>query len=154
MREGLVTYPWFLASQGRLHLQSLQKSLPVWGNPPSSLFLLLQTGRASLPNMLISLSLSLSVLHPLLLFLSFSHLVSGWYPNGALEDREQDLWSFTISTSVPNPENFFKIMPQGRLRGRVVKFSRSAGAARGLDLGRGHGTTPQTTVRRRPTSHN
>ena len=34
----------------------------------------------------------------------------------------------------------FKRSPGGRLRGRVVKFVRSAVAARGSDPGRGHGT--------------
>ena len=43
---------------------------------------------------------------------------------------------------------------RGRLRGRVVKFVRSAAVAQGSDPGRGHGTARQATLRRRPTSHN
>ena len=42
----------------------------------------------------------------------------------------------------------------GRLRGRVVKFARSAGAAQGSDPGCEHGTARQATLRRRPISHN
>ena len=42
----------------------------------------------------------------------------------------------------------------GGLRGRVVKFTRSATAAQGTDPGRGHGTTSQAPLRRCPTSHN
>ena len=50
---------------------------------------------------------------------------------------------------------FFKMANSwGRLRGRVVKFMRSAAAAQGSDPGRGHGTIGQATLRRRPTSHN
>ena len=43
---------------------------------------------------------------------------------------------------------------RGRLRGRVVKFVRSAAVAQGSDPGHGHGTAHQATLRRRPTSHN
>ena len=46
------------------------------------------------------------------------------------------------------------ILPSGWLRGRVVKFARSAVAAQGSDPGRGHGTARQAMLRRRPTSHN
>ena len=42
----------------------------------------------------------------------------------------------------------------GQLRGRVVKFTRSAAGAQGLDPGRGHGTARQATLKWRPTSHN
>ena len=35
----------------------------------------------------------------------------------------------------------------GRLRGQVVKFTCSAAVAKGLDPGRGHGTTHQATLR-------
>ena len=45
-------------------------------------------------------------------------------------------------------------MYRGRLRDRVVKFACSAAAAQGSDLGHGHGTARQATLRRRPTSHN
>ena len=43
----------------------------------------------------------------------------------------------------------FKKNPWGRLRGRVVKFARSAVAAQGSDPGRGHGTARQATLRQR-----
>ena len=43
---------------------------------------------------------------------------------------------------------------RGWLRGRVIKFVRSAVAAQGSDPGHGHGTTRQAMLRRRPTSHN
>ena len=42
----------------------------------------------------------------------------------------------------------------GQLRGRVVKFVRSAAAAQGSDPGREHGTAHQATLRQRPTSPN
>ena len=45
----------------------------------------------------------------------------------------------------------------GRPGGQVVKFARSALAAQGfarLDPGRGHGTTHQAMLGRRPTYHN
>ena len=42
----------------------------------------------------------------------------------------------------------------GWLRGRVVKFARSAAAAQGSDPGCGHGTARQAALRQRPTSHN
>ena len=47
-----------------------------------------------------------------------------------------------------------KLYSGGRLRGRVVKFVRSAAAAQGSHPGRGHGTAHQAMLRRRPTSHN
>ena len=43
---------------------------------------------------------------------------------------------------------------RGRLPGPVVNFTRSAEATQGSDIGRGHGTTPQATLRQHPTSHN
>ena len=43
---------------------------------------------------------------------------------------------------------------RGGLRGRVVKFARSAAAAQGSDPGHGHGTARQATLRQRPMSHN
>ena len=45
-------------------------------------------------------------------------------------------------------------MFEGRLRGRVVKFTRSAAVAQGSDPGRGHGTARQAMLRWHPTSHN
>ena len=53
--------------------------------------------------------------------------------------------------------NYVKIkymLTWGRLRGQVVKFTRSAAAAQGSDPGHGHGTAHQATLRQRPTSHN
>ena len=51
---------------------------------------------------------------------------------------------------------FFSIkdLNWGQLRGRVVKFARSATAVQGSDPGHGHGTARQATLKRRPTSHN
>ena len=46
---------------------------------------------------------------------------------------------------------------EGRLCGRMVKFTRSASAAQvftGSDTGHGHGTARQATLRWRPTCHN
>ena len=46
------------------------------------------------------------------------------------------------------------LTPWGRLRGRVVKFARSAAVAQGSDPGRGHVTARQALLRWRPTFHN
>ena len=50
--------------------------------------------------------------------------------------------------------HFIKNPGTGQLRGRVVKFARSAVVAQGSDPGRGHGTARQATLRQHPTSHN
>ena len=54
----------------------------------------------------------------------------------------------------PCCSKFNKPNLRGRLRGRVVGFTRSSAAAQGSDPGRRHGTAHQATLRRRPTSHN
>ena len=62
--------------------------------------------------------------------------------------------SFMVQNMVYLNEHFMYILKnRGRLRGRVVKFARSAAAAQGSDPGHGHGTARQATLRQHPTSH-
>ena len=66
--------------------------------------------------------------------------------------------SVCVCVLKPLPSGFKPKVPRrGRPRGRVVKFLHSAVLAQGFtdsDLGRGHGTARQATLRRRPTCQN